>query len=134
MAWLAEEIIRHLHSAGVGNIASNLFAGRLPDAPDSALAVIPYGGREPMRAFRGGAGQAVAERPRFQVLTRSSSLSAALSASYGAMNALDGLGHSSISAVTYLWIEALESPFVLDRDENERVIIACNYEAVKRLS
>lgn len=134
MAYLLSELGQYLQDQSVATLGTNLFRGKLPDTPDSCLALFEYAGREPLRAFRGSPGQAVAERPRLQVVSRSKTYDAAMSGAQVVFGKLDGLGDTTMSGVNYLWIEALQSPFLMTRDENERVLIACNYEVVKRLT
>lgn len=104
---------------------TNLFKGRLPDTPDTCVAVFEYQGRRPEHLL----GNDNAWRyPRFQVLVRAPSYATARSLAESCYLACT-FTDVTISSVRYMRCEPLADPFALPRDANERAIIACNFEA-----
>ena len=135
---ILDELAAYLATTGVGysTVGTDIFKGFLPDTPDSCLSVYEYAGLPSQKAMQLGAGQAVVERPRVQITCRGTArdYSTPRSNAKTVWQRLDGLGAQDMSAITYLFVEALGSPFELMRDENERVVIACNYQVQKRAS
>ncbi len=130
---ILKEIGEYLEDQSVATVGTQLFLGRMPDAPNSCLAMYVTPGLISIKAFRSSPGS-VAEQPRIQVLSRSKTYAGAMSASLLVYSALDGLGNTDMSGVTYLYIEALQPPFQLDLAEDKRVHIAQNFQVVKRVS
>ena len=129
---LLDEVGAYLQTHGIGTLGTDLFTGIMPDAPDAAVALIEYGGVEPMHAL--GGGTAKIERPRLQVLARATTYSAARTKIEAAYKVLDALAGETLSGVRYLAVEALQSPFFLRRDENNRVELIFNVQVHKELS
>lgn len=111
-------------------LGSNLFLGRLPDAPDTAVAIYESGGTLPDHTM-GGASIPVVERARIQVVSRAVGYSAARAVAENVWTALEGIADESLSGKRYLRVTALQSPFPLERDTSERVIVAQNFEVLK---
>lgn len=129
---LLDELGLYLQAQGVGTLGTDLFTGTLPDAPDNAVAIYEYGGVSPVSTL--GPGQAKFERPRIQVLARATTYSAARSKIETVFKLLHGLANTSLSSVRYLLVEAVQSPFFMEKDANNRVKLACNFQIHKELS
>lgn len=133
---ILDEIAAYLSVNAVGTVGTDIFKSLMPEDPDFAIGIFEYAGRPSDKSF----GTTIQiENARFQVLVRSDresttagAYSAARSKARDVHLLLDGKGALALSGVDYLFIEALHPPFFLQRDENERVLIACNYEARKR--
>ena len=127
----------YLSSGGIGTLGTDLFLGLMPASPDNATCVYETGGRSPAHAMNGSAGQASVTYPHIQVVVRGGmdSYQVARALAQKAFLLLDGLPHRTIGTTCYLWSESLQGePFLLGRDEQNRPLIACNFEVVKRLS
>lgn len=133
---LAEDIVDYLSSGGLGTAGTDLFAGFLPDTPEVCGAVYETGGTSPVRAMSGLPGTAPFERPRIQVVFRATQYDYATARlkAHNAFMLLDGLPKRTINGTQYYWGEAVQSPFVMNRDGNGLVKIACNFDIVKALS
>lgn len=134
---LLNDIGDYLSSGGLGTLGTNLFLGMLPAAPDNAAVVYETGGRSPARAMHSAAGQATMTYPHIQVVCRggTDAYEVARALAQKAFLLLDGLPHRAINTTCYLGGVALQAePFLMGRDEQNRPLIACNYELVKRLS
>ena len=129
---ILRELGQYLEDQGVAKMGTTLFNG-LPASPDSCMSIQVYPGQGAIRAFRSNPG-VVAERPRVQVTSRSKTFDAALSAMLLVQSALDGLGNTVMSGVTFLYVEALQPPFQLAPDELNRKHVVQNYQVTKEAS
>lgn len=130
MADLLDEIGAYLVAQGRGTLATNLFLGYLPTSPSTLIAVYEYAGAPPSRTMRN---TTKVENPRIQVVCRDASYSAAKATARSVWNDLN-VGTTMLSGTNYLAITPLQSPFLLKRDSDERVLIAANFEAQRALS
>lgn len=131
---LLNEIGDYLSSQGVGTLGQNLFLGYLPDSPNSAGAIYPTGGITAVHAFNPSPGQAKAQRPSVQIVWRSSSFSVAESKLRTVWSLMDGLPERTLGGTRYQSIEAISDPFLMNRDEQGRTIMACNFMIAKDVS
>lgn len=132
---LLDDIADVLTSGGVAERGVDIFKSRMPAQPAAAVAVL-YGGSSapPVHAMAGSAGQALAERPVISVWTRACQPGDAAKRAQDAFFVLDGLGTRLINGVLYHSIYAVQSPFLLERDENDRTVFACNYVVTREPS
>lgn len=130
---LLDEIGDYLSSQGVGTVGTTLFLGQMPDTPDAAVAVLEYGGVEPVRTMSSSPAY---ERPRIQITARAATYPVARSKAQQAWNALDGIGNRNLGSpgVRYVFIEALQSPFSIGSDQNGRARSAFNCQIMKQVS
>ena len=119
-------------SSATLTLGTNLFLGRLPDSPDLCVAVYQYGGEEPLRTM-GGDTIASYEKPRIQVVTRAAGYSTAEALSRTIWGYLDAVLNETLTATPYLRISAIQSPFPMERDVQDRVIFAQNFTVIKAL-
>jgi hypothetical protein len=132
---LLDAIAAHLQANGIGIVGTNIFKGFIPDSPDFAIGLHEYPGRPADKAF---GTTILIENARFQIIVRSDRENAVANA-YTLARAkaetiqtlLDGVGNVTLTGVVYYYIQSLQPPFMLQRDENQRAIIATNYEANK---
>ena len=138
---ILDELATYLASTGVGyttvgGTTGDIFKALAPQSPNSALMLFEYPGLPSYKTMQGGVGGAIAELPRVQIVCRGipQDYNTPRTNAKAVHNKLDGLGQKTMTGIEYLWIEALSPPFLLERDENERVWIACNYQVTKRSS
>jgi hypothetical protein len=133
---LLDDMLTYLSSGGVATSGTNLFAGILPPNPDAAVAVYETGGRGTAKAMGNVAGQAHVEYARVQVVSRGSQFgyAAARQTAQKAFLLLDGLPRRTINGVQYHWASAIQTPFLMGLDEQQRPMIAFNVDVVKALS
>lgn len=129
---LLDEIASYLASQGVGTEGVDLFKSLMPDEPSNCVALYDYGGSPPAMTL--GAGAAQWEEPRIQVVARATTYSAARTKIGDVFTVLHSLLNTTLSGTLYISIEAVQSPFLLDRDESGRVRCACNFHIRKVLS
>jgi len=120
---LLDEIGAYLQAQGVGTAGTDLFLSGLPDAPDTALAILETGGFEPDLA-------APMDNPTFQIMSRAGDYFVARTRAKAAYDALHGLAETVLSGRRYLLIRAMQSPTYIGVDQNGRHLIATNYAAI----
>lgn len=118
----------------LGGTTGDLFLGTLPTDPETAMALHEYGGRATVHAMNGSPGQAKEEAVRIQVLSRASTYAVARANAQKAFLLLDGFPERTINGCAYKWGTALQSPFLMGRDDQYRPLIAFNVEIWKELS
>ncbi len=105
---------------------------------DTFASIYETGGAGSEYAFSTSTGTAdtVFERPSFQLLSRSTVYTTARSRAQTAYTLLDGLADRNLPTATgtrYLQITAVQPPFFLQRDDNERYIVSVNFDAWKEV-
>ena len=132
---LLNDIGDYLSSQGGYVQASTLFLGKRPEQPDTCLTVAEWQGLPAVHAFSALPGQAVVERAVIQVVARGAAEDYQPTR-LNAQNAwalLDGLSRT-INGVSYKWIKARQSPFLMGMDEEKRILIGFNMDVTKQLS
>ena len=116
-----------LLAAQVGSLTlgTNLFLGRLPDEPDTAVALFETGGEAPVNTMGGGLYEV--EQPRLQVLTRGASYSATHALAMSVWLVLEATTNDTLSATLYYRITAVQSPFPIERDSKDRIVFSQNF-------
>ncbi len=110
--------------------ATNTFMGRLPDTPDTATALLQYAGRAPL--FVHNTPGISIDRPALQILNRAPIYAEAEARALALYTLLAAIVNTSMGGTTYLRIEPLAAPFLLERDANDRTVFAANYYIQKR--
>lgn len=137
---VANEIAAKLAALGVGVVGTSIFIGALPATPDVACAVIETGGVAPTMGF--GTAGIKFERPALQLLFRGAP------GDYATPRATAGTAYAGLAAVEattlsagvggtsafYHWVHPVQAPFLLRRDESQRVVIAFNVRCEKEPS
>ncbi len=113
-------------------LGTNLFLGRMPDSPDTCVAIYETGGNAPTDVFGADTAPPI-ENAGVMCHTRASSYSDCQSLAVDIMKTLTKVINETLTSTTYYKIEAVQSPFGLERDEQERMIFSCNFTAVKAL-
>lgn len=128
------EIAAHLATLGVGVVGTSLFIGTLPDSPVVCGAVYEYGGLASEMGF--GAAGVKYETPAVQVVFRGDpeDYAGPRAKAETAYRGLAAVEAELLGATFYHWIHPQQPPFLLKRDENERVLIAFNVLCEKELS
>ena len=109
-------------------LGTNLFLGRLPDGPDTCVALIESGGMAPSATMADG--KPLVSRPRIQVFVRAKAYSDAETLASSVWNALEGVLNENLTATRYYNITAVQSPFSLERDAQDRQVMTQNFQVI----
>ena len=130
MTIVVDDLALLLTSNSIVAAPVSLVKGRLPEGPDSLVAITEYGGLPPVVTHDGG----VRRYPRCQVIVRDPSPRVARQIAqdiYSLFLATRGWTDTAlvVNGTQYEVIVPLQEPFPLSFDTIGRTSIACNYEA-----
>ena len=120
-------------SASGGNLSKAFMPDASP-APDTLVTLYETGGLAPVHVFSTGGTTRYFEQPGLQLISRSTSYATARTnaeAAYIILDSVAGQGLPTSSGISYLSIDAVQSPFSLGRDGNDRYLVGCNFQVVK---
>jgi hypothetical protein len=121
--------------SGLGALGTTLFLGAMPASPDVCGALYEYGGLAPSNGF--GVVGVQYEFPAVQVVFRGTKQDYATTRAKAetAYRALAGVQPDTLlSGTRYLQIRPQQAPFLMRRDDDDRVYFAANYVCEKELS
>jgi len=107
-------------------LGTNLFLGREPADPDTCVTLYESAGRAPADMMGDGTAPALA-RPGVQARVRAASYSTATSLADDVWQALSKISNDTLSGTVYQRVQALQSPFGLERDDRDRMIFVANF-------
>ena len=107
-----------------------MFINSSPDEPATATSIVEYGGSPPDYVF--GNDLPTNENARVQISCRSTSSTKARANAHAAWVAVGKIANETLSGKSWLRATPLQSPFLLRRDEQNRVIFAFNCAAMRR--
>lgn len=127
---LLDEVGTYLQAQGVGTLGTDLFKGDMPPDINTVIAIIETPGFGPQDQM--GSGQQPGfEQPGFQILCRAPTYGVARQKADAAWKALTKVANTTLSGVAYQRIKPTQSPFLVGRDDNQRVLVNCNYQVWK---
>ena len=115
-------------------VGVNLTKSFMPDTPDTVTTLYETGGLFPLHAFSTGGGTRIYERPGLQVLSRSTDYEVARAVLEDVFVILDGLANTTLptaTGVAYAAVDAVQSPFEIGRDSNDREKLSVNFTIMK---
>lgn len=124
----------YLSSQAGFTVATDLFLGKLPPSPDTAVAIHETGGQQTVHAFNALPGQAKVERPRVLVVSRALDYATARANAQKVFLLMDGFPTRTINGTSYRWGAAVQSPFLMGVDDRERPMVATSYDILKEMS
>jgi|TARA_R110002020_G_scaffold175414_7_gene367303 hypothetical protein len=110
-------------------LGTNLFLGRLPESPDTCVAIYQTGGLAPIDQL--GTAAPNLEVPGLQVRCRAASYSTGEALANDVWGVLVLILNETLTSTRYLRIEAQQSPLPLERDTQDRIIFVANYYVTK---
>lgn len=126
-----EDFGDYLEAQAVATQGTDLFIGEMPDSPDACTALYLYSGAPAVQAMGLTAGKSVVDFPRLHVEGRATTLAAAEARVQAVYDKLHNLGPVTLNAREYKHVVALQRPFQLGVDQNERQIFAVNFEVCR---
>lgn len=129
---ILDELSTYIDAQTALTEGTNLFKGRLPDSPITAVAISEYGGAPPLQTL---GPTFVEENPRVQVVSRASDYATARTNAKTVWSLFKAFpSGSTLTGIVYKDIIPLQSPFLMMRDANDHPIIAFNLEVAKDFS
>ena len=129
------DIGTYLNAASISTqdltLGTNLFLGRLPETPDTCVGIIQTAGVAPTDTF--GTSFPPLETQGLQTLVRATTYATAEALAVDVMKSLASVDNQTLTSTLYLKIEAQQSPFALERDNQERLVMSCNFLVTKTL-
>ena len=119
-------------TAATLTLGTNLFLGRLPESPDTCVAIYETAGTAPDDVFGADSAPPI-ENAGLMCHTRATSYSTCQSLAVDIMKTLSKVINETLTSTAYYKIEATQSPFALMRDEQERMLFSCNFMVAKAL-
>ena len=114
-------------------VGTNLTKAFMPDTPSTCTTLYETGGLFPLHYFSTSQTRGY-ERPGLQVLSRSTDYQTARTVLEDVFTLLDGLANTTLpttSGIAYVMVDAVQSPFLVDRDQNDRFRLAVNFTITK---
>jgi hypothetical protein len=115
-------------------IGVNLTKSFQPDTPSTVTTLLETGGLFPLHAFTTGSGTRYYEQPTLQVLSRSTDYQTVRATIESVFTILDGVNNTNLptsTGVRYAAIDAIQSPFSIGRDSNDRFEMSVNFTIMK---
>ena len=130
MATVLESIGSYLATQSQGTLGTNMFYGRMPDAPDVCIALYEYEGQPPMENF--GASAFSIDMPRIQIVCRASreDYPTARDKAVTIRALLAALTEQTIETKRILRVQSLGSVVPLGYDKNDRPKFAINFQVM----
>ena len=114
-------------------LGTNLFLGRLPDDPDTCVSVQETGGQGPINTMSNNSAPVI-EQPNVQTLIRASSYSTGRALAKDVFDQMNLVTNEDLSSTRYERIEAIQSPFPIMRDSQDRAVFSINFTCQKTIS
>lgn len=111
-------------------LGTNLFLSLLPETPDNCVSLYEDSGAAGMYTH-GSTGLPVLERPGLQFIVRNTVYASGRSLSEDIYRLLAAVVNQSIGSNTYLRIEAIHSPSLMERDSSSRCLFTCSFDIIK---
>lgn len=127
----ADDVLDILESGGAGTKMVDLFAGPYPPTPVNLAGVTETGGFPADHVMGGGPGGAINERPRVQIMVRSTTYAAARNRAQQICSVLDGLSDQTVNGVFYHWAQAIGPPAYVGQDANGHHLFSANFDLLR---
>jgi len=129
---LTDEIKARLAAQSLVNSGFTVFRNVMPDTPHQVIAIFEYGGMAPELFFSGS----TLEQPsiQFRVRGNPNDHDAPRAQIDDIFQAVTNWGGFTQSGTVYLGLQAIQSPFLMNRDANERLEFCVNFKVLKGFS
>ena len=115
-------------------VGVNLTKSFMPDNPDTVTTLFETGGFGPLNTFTTGGGARVYEQPGLMIHSRSTDYQTVRLVMEDVFTILDGIGNTTLPTATgirYGSVDAVQSPFLINRDQNDRFVMSINFDVMK---
>ena len=120
----------------VGGTTGTLAKAVMSDSQPDTVTVLyeqPGAGAEYSFSTSTGTVAVVYEQPNLQALSRAATYTVARAAAQTVYTTLNGLGDTTMSGVRFLSIEAIQAPFSVGRDKQDRYLVSVNFRVKKEV-
>jgi hypothetical protein len=122
-----DSIAYYLESGGYGTVGTTIFVDWQPPTPSDIVVVTGYSGTDPDRALGQKAG--LIQRPKVQVLTRSTDPNTALTNIRAIYSYLEGAAGFTSNGMYIVYVTpATSGPMCLGKDDNNWMRYTINFE------
>ena len=131
---ILDDVATYLEVNSTLEIGADLTLAFMPDNPNQVTTIYETGGLGPLNAFSTGGGTRVYEQPSIMVHSRSTSYVTARTIMEKVFTTLDGVNNQTVpssGSVHYGSIDAVQSPFLIERDKNDRFVLGVNFNVLK---
>ena len=115
-------------------VGVNLTKSFMPDNPDTVTTVFETGGFVPLHFLTTGAQTRAYESPSVMVHSRSTDYQTVRDTMDAVFTILDGVNSRGLPTTTgthYVSVDAVQSPFLVTRDQNDRFVLSVNFDVTK---
>ena len=115
-------------------VGSNLTKGYMPATPATCTTIFETGGLAPINQFSTGGAYRIFEQPGLMIHTRSTDYQTARLIMEDVFVILDGVANRGLPTTTgvrYAAIDAVQSPFDIGQDSNDRHLMSVNFNVIK---
>ena len=115
-------------------VGVNLTKGHMPDSPSTVTTLYEITGFSPLHAFTTGAQTRFYEQPSLMIHSRSTDYQVARTTLEAVFTILDGVNNRGLPTTTgvrYAAIDAVQSPFDIGTDSNDRHKLSVNFNVMK---
>jgi hypothetical protein len=136
---MVDEIGFYIQSQGFGTLGTNLFKSFMPSNPFTLVGVYEYPGSRNQFVF-GSTSAPAWERPRLQIVSRSTSYATAMKKLQGIYKSLELVSNKTLAPTSlatgclYIRIQPISAPFTMGLDYHELLRVAVNFDVMKELS
>ena len=126
---MADLIVANTTGFTVGGTTGNLGKAQMDDTgPSTMVGLYQFAGPGPAYTFSTGTNTAVAyEAINLQLMSRSTAFQTAMANATAIYTALSGAGEQTVNTLRYRRVVALQAPYSVGHDDNDRSLVACNF-------
>lgn len=132
---LLDELCAYLETEPTSSLvlATNLFQNAMPTEPGDAVALAEYSGMGPLFRQSDAVTGPTCERPQIQLMVRGTDHDTVRDLIRTLWAWLGKVTNMDLDGTRYQSIRAMQSPFLLRRDDNKRWIFAANFHVIKEV-
>lgn len=129
-----DDVATFVASAASLTIGTTLFKGTMPATPETCTAIYEYSGLPPDHVF--GSTAIACEYPRLQIVCRGpkDDYQTPRATAETIYRALAAARNQTLTSTRYQHLSPLQSPFLMGRDANARILVGFNVDCAKELS
>ena len=132
---LLDELCAYLEAEPTSSLVqgTDLYQNAMPATPGDAVSLAEYSGMGPLFRQSDAASGPTCERPQVQLIVRNTDHDTARALMRTLWVWLGAVTNDTLSGTYYQSIRAMQSPFLLRRDDNERWLFAANFHVIKEV-